>query len=57
MLTIIGSILAFILPLILESLNPKNKVRRADAKFDKALTENNVDDLSIDLSQRFDRLS
>lgn len=57
MLSIIGIVLklvAYMVPWIMEMNSPANKVRRKDETFDKALSENNADDITRLMSQRID---
>jgi hypothetical protein len=56
LILLIGKIVSFLVPIIIEQFNPANKIRREDHAFDKALAKNSTDDLSALLSERIDGL-
>jgi hypothetical protein len=54
MITAILSIIAAILPYVLELFSKEAKVQRGNSEFDKAIAENDVDSISRMLSERYD---
>lgn len=49
-------IIAILLPLVLKLFAPEAQRRKENEKFDKALAENNPDDIARLLSERYDRV-
>jgi hypothetical protein len=56
MISAIFQIISKLLPFVLKLFAPEAQRRRENAEFDKALAENNPDDITRLLSERYDRV-